>query len=303
MQRENITLKDAEEVASFYRQTTGMKPDYLPLTGSGGLQLEVVQLGELSLVWAAAEGRARWRDGITGPGIQLGLALTSDMTLTALGERVDERHMMLWQDGCELDYVLEGPYVTLEIGLSADLLARHGWAPSGPALRRLAERPGRLIALCERARRTTIGDATAGLLEGRIVDEIEQALSPWLAGGDSVGNQKRTGRELLQRGDRYLDSLDGQFEVAGLAAHLGLSSRSVYRLYRRSYGVGPRRYYELKQLVRLRAALRRASRQEDTVTRIASQLGFADLGRLAARYQRQFDELPSTTLARGATDD
>ncbi|MEM8767740.1 MAG: hypothetical protein AAGE43_09875, partial [Pseudomonadota bacterium] len=135
MQRQHITLQDADEVASFYRDTTGMNPDYLPLSGSGGLNLEAVELGELSIIWAAAEGRARWRDEIVGTGVQLGLALSSDMGMTALGEEIDERHLMLWRPGCELDYVLEGPYLTLEIGLPGSLLEHLGWAPTGPTLR------------------------------------------------------------------------------------------------------------------------------------------------------------------------
>ena len=108
---------------------------------------------------------------------------------------------------------------------------------------------------------------------------------------------------MLQKADHYMDRLEGNFEVRALAAHLDSSTRSVYRLYQRTFAVGPRRYYEMKQLVRLRAALREARPDEETVTRIASSLGFTDLGRLAARYQGQFGELPSTTLGRSHTID
>ena len=40
------------------------------------------------------------------------------------------------------------------------------------------------------------------------------------------------------------------------------------------------------------------SNSDNTITKIAGEFGFSDMGRLAARYRQQFGENPSATLKR-----
>ena len=72
----------------------------------------------------------------------------------------------------------------------------------------------------------------------------------------------------------------------------------MFHTFRTQYGIGPRRYLELKRLYALRASLRGADPEQTSVSRLAGDLGFEDLGRMASRYQELFDELPSETLHR-----
>jgi AraC family transcriptional regulator, ethanolamine operon transcriptional activator len=60
----------------------------------------------------------------------------------------------------------------------------------------------------------------------------------------------------------------------------------------------PTQYFQYRLLSRLRDELLLADPERDTVTRIASSLGVTQLGRIAGRYRRLFDELPSDTLRR-----
>jgi AraC-like DNA-binding protein len=63
-------------------------------------------------------------------------------------------------------------------------------------------------------------------------------------------------------------------------------------------GAPPTQYFQYRLLSRLRDELLQADPGRDTVTRIASSLGVTQLGRIAGRYRRLFDELPSDTLRR-----
>jgi methylphosphotriester-DNA--protein-cysteine methyltransferase len=58
----------------------------------------------------------------------------------------------------------------------------------------------------------------------------------------------------------------------------------------------PIQFFQYRLLSRLRDELLQADPANESVTRIASSLGVTQLGRIAGRYRRLFDELPSETL-------
>ena len=78
------------------------------------------------------------------------------------------------------------------------------------------------------------------------------------------------------------------------AAHV--SERTLRNVFQESFGIGPIRYLRLCQLHRVRAALRAADPDRDTITRIATECGIWDLSRLAREYRSLFGELPTQTL-------
>ena len=57
-------------------------------------------------------------------------------------------------------------------------------------------------------------------------------------------------------------------------------------------------YVRLRRMRRARAALLRADPAITTVTRVAANFGFSELGRFSVEYRKMFGELPSTTLQR-----
>jgi AraC-like DNA-binding protein len=62
--------------------------------------------------------------------------------------------------------------------------------------------------------------------------------------------------------------------------------------------MGPKRYLLLRRMHLARQALRQATPDAASVTDIATQYGFWQLGRFAVEYQSLFGESPSVTLGR-----
>ncbi|HEX5494228.1 MAG TPA: AraC family transcriptional regulator [Mycobacteriales bacterium] len=102
---------------------------------------------------------------------------------------------------------------------------------------------------------------------------------------------------------RVVELIDGApqtaFTVADLAAHAGVSERSLHAAFRRQLGTSPMSYLRRRRLDQARDELLRLHPATGArVTDIALRHGFAHAGRFAAAYRRRFGEPPSTTLRR-----
>lgn len=98
--------------------------------------------------------------------------------------------------------------------------------------------------------------------------------------------------------DLLTHRLEEPWSVERLAQALGVSTRTLHRVFTRQYGLSP-----MLVLRRMRLATARQRLQSPdpgtTVTTAAFDSGFAHLGRFSQEYARRFGERPSETL-RGA---
>ena len=307
-----ITLREADDIEEFYLSTTGMKPDFLQLSrGPVDLMHHVDELGGVTLVWTRAHGRTRWRDEMTGGALQLGFAIESAGPIIARGNTVTDCDVQVWVAGKEMDYIMNGPLRSLEIGVDSRLVETLGWRVGGEPLRKVpAIHLQRLLRTCDQAARavrgTTLSAAqpgetrASGLWRDAVLDAMEPVLTPWLVDPDCGSRPAASNTsqfDLIKRADDFFDALecDSSFQVDSLAQSLGVSRRTLFHAYRKLLGMGPRRYLEVKRLHVLRSRLRSAP-ADATVTSIATDLGFTNLGRLAALYRDQFGENPSHTI-------
>jgi AraC-like DNA-binding protein len=104
---------------------------------------------------------------------------------------------------------------------------------------------------------------------------------------------------VVRRAERYMaDHAETPVTVSEVAAHVGVSVRSLQAGFRHWRATTPNLHLRLIRLQRVREDLLRPD-AETSVTAVALRYGFAHLGRFSAHYQGVFGEPPSATLRRG----
>jgi AraC-like DNA-binding protein len=86
--------------------------------------------------------------------------------------------------------------------------------------------------------------------------------------------------------------------LAEICAGIGASERTLRACCHEHLGVGPVRYLWLRRMNLAHRKLLRCDATEATVTEIATEHGFWELGRFSGDYRALFGELPSVTLER-----
>lgn len=104
-------------------------------------------------------------------------------------------------------------------------------------------------------------------------------------------------RQAVERTEAYLQTHAGTaIPIAELCRIVGLSERSLRNAFYDVRGVGPKRSLLDRRLQDARRALRNAVPNQTTVTAVAADHGFFELGRFARAYREMFGESPSATL-------
>lgn len=307
MKRQRFLLKTSEEIGEFLFEATGMIPGYTQFSpGPADLEYDMVDLGGVTLLWASGQAHCRWLDQMSDDGrVHFGFFVSAEKGATSLGHELGRSDAMLFLPGQEMDYVFLGPVVTLEIGVSREIAEGLGWQFSGcPLSKRASPILRQLEKICRYttniATDPNITDARLGELRGVVLDALEYALAPWLENDPEVAQFLDTGKpayKVLQDLDRFLSNPDAMHaDIEAMANSLGVSRRTLFYALRKSVGLTPRRYQELERLRRLKRMLQEANADTETVTMLATDLGFGDLGRLSGKYRAQFGEYPHETL-------
>lgn len=307
MIRQNFLLNTPDEISEFLFEATGMIPGYTQYSaGTADLEYDMVDLDGVVLLWARGMSHCRWLDQMSDDGrVHFGFMVSAEKGAVSLGHELTPEDAMLFLPGQEMDYVFLGPVVTLEIGISREIVDQLGWQLSGvPLSKRPPSLLKRLERVCRQATRAASSkpptNARLTPLRARVLDALELALEPWLEGDPYTAQFINSGssayRVLRDLDDLLLDPDAAGVDVDDMANRLGVSRRTLFYALRKSIGLTPRRYQELLRLRRLRQMLRAASSDENTVTQLATDLGFGDLGRLSGKYRKQFGEYPHETL-------
>lgn len=128
-------------------------------------------------------------------------------------------------------------------------------------------------------------------------------LAAWILGRGKLRELHPSGRpkiprgKIVRRSKQVLEERgDEHVSIADLVAATGVSERTLRTAFNETFGVGPLRYLQLRDLHLIRRTLRAAEPDETTVADVLVQHGEWQFGRCATRYQRLFGELPSETL-------
>src|SRR5262249_60743941 len=89
--------------------------------------------------------------------------------------------------------------------------------------------------------------------------------------------------------------------VPEICKSISVSERTLRSCCHEHLGMGPARYLWLRRMHLARRALLHADPQAATVTEIATEHGFWELGRFSVQYRALFGETPSASLQRRRT--
>jgi len=159
-----------------------------------------------------------------------------------------------------------------------------------------ADRLPRIVARLAQ-HQDTLTDATADFWKRSIVDcitaTIFQSLPP---------DEDRTlpsALRLVHNVEDYLAAAGVRaVHVSELCAAFRVSRRGLHCAFHDVFGIGPVTFLRHKRLCAIHSALKDSSPDEATITEIALQQGFVELGRFAQYYRALFGEYPSETLGR-----
>ena len=147
------------------------------------------------------------------------------------------------------------------------------------------------------------------LASPEVTRAIEQALTRVLVLCLSEGQAIKVGgahwrhAAVLRRLEDFLEeNCNRPLYTAELCAAAAVSDRTLRDLCHEHLGMGPGRYLWLRRMHMARRALRTADLACATVTEIATNYGFWELGRFAVTYRSLFGESPSATLRRPPED-
>lgn len=102
---------------------------------------------------------------------------------------------------------------------------------------------------------------------------------------------------ILRQVEDHLDQSPGHaVAIPDLCQALAVSRRTLNRAFEEGLGVGPRTYLRLRALSAARKALVAGRDAGASVTQVALEHGFWELGRFSVTYRAMFGESPSQTL-------
>ena len=106
-----------------------------------------------------------------------------------------------------------------------------------------------------------------------------------------------TRKEIVERAEQLLrERAADPLPISHLSLLVGVSERGLRNAFNAVRGMSPKRFVIHDRLNEVRRALSDPQASRATVTDIATEHGFFELGRFAGRYKAVFGETPSMTL-------
>jgi AraC-like DNA-binding protein len=169
-----------------------------------------------------------------------------------------------------------------------------------PAPGRLARLRALYAAAHELARTTPDAFSRSALVQS-LDQQLVHAMVSCVIGHESAPSSRSGGShaKLMNRFEDFLSAhaLEPVY-LAEICAAIGASERTLRSCCQDHLGMGPIRYLWLRRMNLAHRALLRADPARMTVTDIATEHGFWELGRFSVEYRALFGESPSASLRR-----
>ena len=273
-------------------------------------------LGDMGFDAGAFSGDLRVRGVMAQKAFSIVSVLEQDGVLNQWGHRIEEGDILAIPPGDELDGRFQGhtayAVATAPWGLVMQRAEAFEWLAdprfwteaavySPPPEARAACR--RVLQGCSgilRAMGAGVPASAVSFLRHEIIDGVLTALSQVKVDGGRRQGLLNTAR-IVRGAEDFLDGGGARqaVQVEDICRALNISRRTLYRAFHDQLDVSPKAYLRLKNMSAARARLLGASAKPTTVTQVALDHGFWELGRFSGAYRALFGESPSETL-RGA---
>jgi AraC-like DNA-binding protein len=228
------------------------------------------------------------------------------------GTEVPEAYIAFGGSGAEFvtnisaDYRWNGIILTTEI-LSATSRALVGYEIAAPKVtQQIIRAPSPLLArlhnLHEAAAQlaATVPDILAHPEVSRAIEqEMLRVLIACLTDSATIKETRPNRQRVLERFHQVVEAnQDEPLYISEVCASIGVAERTLLNVCSEYLGMSPHRYLWLRRMNLVRRALTLAEPTATTVTMIANDHGFGELGRFAVAYRTLYGESPSATLRR-----
>ena len=104
---------------------------------------------------------------------------------------------------------------------------------------------------------------------------------------------------LTRKAEHYIEAAGTRpVHISEICTECGVSRRSLHRAFDEVLGIGPVTFLQRKRLCDIHSALRDSDPATTTISEIALQHGFLNLGRFSGYYRALFGEYPSETFGK-----
>lgn len=261
-------------------------------------------------------GRERWKPGIMQRGSAparcwfVGLPIVAEGSLHVRGRQIASGQPVLAGPCDDIAFTANGHADLAQAVIPVDQIERWMQIRRGaPGLdRKYLDRPwkmtqqeivrrgtalARLLRSLLRGADGAILPDTLTAIEGQIVDVV-LGMVPSIDVAEPLHRRARVAMKLR---DMLLGHLEAPINVSAMCETLGVRERTLFLACVEAFGRPPKAMLLELRLNAVRRALTHPS-SERTVSAVASRFGFCHFGEFSAEYRRQFDELPSVTLAK-----
>ncbi len=138
-------------------------------------------------------------------------------------------------------------------------------------------------------------------VEQELIHLMMRCLTEGVPSGMTTGGRRHD--VIVARFEEFLEANPDQpLYLTEICAAIGVAERTLRFACEEHLGMGPIRYLHLRRMHLVRRALLRADPSTATVTRLATDHGFWELGRFSVSYRALFGETPSESLRRPPID-
>jgi AraC family ethanolamine operon transcriptional activator len=132
----------------------------------------------------------------------------------------------------------------------------------------------------------------------QVMDQLSDLLLQHTNDKDDTSQHRR--RQILNRALEVVHEQREPLTLPELAAIIGTTPRTLQRAFKETLHISPLKYLRLSRMNAVQKMLLKGDKNDKSVTEVALDWGFKELGRFACEYKQLFGENPATTLARDA---